>query len=442
MSNPNKKLLQVFAHYYHSMGMNILPVYQYRNEEGKLLTSPFRGAKALRSERQSFGDLLDIKWEKCVGIGSVCGYDNWRCLEFQNSEDIDFIRQLMQKMGLATDYPWLLSHRKKKGCQLWFKTNNAVFPFKKARWVFQPLKMYERYFEKLYLYWERTPKLPVTLKVHVQDEITTFKHFPREFPAIVDTDTLKAVIEQLCIMPEESTPAIVADDVLEEENEAINEEVKPVINHYLVLNLILNQAPITKEESKLVTVGGVRPVTKKITSKEIQSTAIVKIAWAIYDKSGQFIHKKQYLIKPNANATIHENILQRLKISQEEAAKNGYSLKNVLKKLLEELNDTSTIISHGLHDKLSLLEEAGKKAKIDFAFDQKKQICTEERGLKYCGVLKIHGYDAPNLNELHKKLYFYQFSPEFYKIPKSETIIEELDLMATCFWEMRRQLLA
>ena len=120
--------LQLQAVYYHSMGMNISPIYG-REDEPSSFKMPGIDISKWRKERQSIEDIMSFNWADATGIGLITGFNGFRALDVDGVKDdflTDFFKHkflgvLLEDLGLPSSYEWLVLSGSGNGCHIILK---------------------------------------------------------------------------------------------------------------------------------------------------------------------------------------------------------------------------------------------------------------------------------------------------------------------------------
>ena len=75
--------LQLQATYYHSMGMNIAPIYG-REDDPSSFKRPGIDIYKWHKERQSVEDIMSFIWTDATGIGLITGFNGFRAIDIDS----------------------------------------------------------------------------------------------------------------------------------------------------------------------------------------------------------------------------------------------------------------------------------------------------------------------------------------------------------------------
>ena len=143
--------LQLQATYYHSMGMNIAPIYG-REDDSSSFKKPGIDINKWHKERQSIEDIMSFNWADATGIGLITGFNGFRAIDIDGVKDdflTDFFKHrflgvIMEDLGLPIDYEWLVLSSSGNGCHIIFKSDD-IPDMKFENYSFQPGSFREGY---------------------------------------------------------------------------------------------------------------------------------------------------------------------------------------------------------------------------------------------------------------------------------------------------------
>ena len=82
---------QLQATYYHSMGMNIAPIYGHEDNPSSF-KKPGVDISKWHKERQSVEDIMSFNWVDATGIGLITGFNGIRAIDIDGVKD-DFLTE-------------------------------------------------------------------------------------------------------------------------------------------------------------------------------------------------------------------------------------------------------------------------------------------------------------------------------------------------------------
>src|SRR5690606_8710211 len=118
------RTLRAHATAYFELGFNIAGIM----EIGK---GPYHPWKEYMSRRQTRGEALNHPWSKLCGIGAIAGINNLGTLDFDQC-DIANIPMFLEKIGLPTNYEWVVISGGGRGFHIWFRSRRLSSVTKKV----------------------------------------------------------------------------------------------------------------------------------------------------------------------------------------------------------------------------------------------------------------------------------------------------------------------
>lgn len=159
---------------------------------------------------------------------------------------------------------------------------------------------------------------------------------------------------------------------------------------------------------------------------------IVQIAWLYFDKNGNELSSKEYIIKPEGFFIPHDSAKVH-GITTDIANEKGIQLKAVLNEFSKILKESKFLIAHNISFDHKVTSAEFLRKKITSNINQIKQICTMESSVDYCkipgGVTKP--FKFPKLSELHMKL----FNKDFQD---AHNALVDVKACAKCFFELQK----
>lgn len=159
---------------------------------------------------------------------------------------------------------------------------------------------------------------------------------------------------------------------------------------------------------------------------------MVQIAWQLYDKNGELISEYEQIVKPEGY-TIPKKVSEIHRITTERAIAEGIALNQVLDDFKKAMMQAEYLIAHnlGFDEKIVAAEFFRKKIK---ALSKKmKRFDTMHEATEYCAIPGRYGrYKWPNLTELHKKLFHFEFE-------EAHDALVDVRACAKCFFELKKQ---
>ncbi len=153
--------LQLQATYYHSMGMNIAPIYG-REDDPSSFKRPGIDINKWHKERQSIEDIMSFNWTDATGIGLITGFNGFRAIDIDGVKDdflTDFFKHrflgvILEGLGLPANYEWLVLSGSGNGCHIIFRSDE-IPDMKYENYSFQPGSFSEGYLINRYCAFER-----------------------------------------------------------------------------------------------------------------------------------------------------------------------------------------------------------------------------------------------------------------------------------------------
>lgn len=159
---------------------------------------------------------------------------------------------------------------------------------------------------------------------------------------------------------------------------------------------------------------------------------LVQLSWITTDEDCNILSKNDHIIYPNG-FTIPTDAARVHGITTKIAQEKGEPLNEVIEKFNKDYDAAHIIVGHNIDfDKKIIRAELFRLAKKDFIlFSTKLTLCTMEAATDYCKIPGYHGYKWPKLQELHKKLFGYEFED-------AHNSMSDVTATLKCFKEMRR----
>jgi len=156
---------------------------------------------------------------------------------------------------------------------------------------------------------------------------------------------------------------------------------------------------------------------------------MVQIAWLLYNKDGEKIDSKNFIIKPE-NFTIPIESSNIHGITTERALEEGNDLTYVLALFSEYINKSISLVAHNMQFDEKIVGAEFIRKNIKNKLFSKKKICTMMSSKNYCGIKNKHGLKWPSLSELHTKLFNKNFE-------NAHDAFADITATANCFWELK-----
>ncbi len=158
---------------------------------------------------------------------------------------------------------------------------------------------------------------------------------------------------------------------------------------------------------------------------------LVQIAWLVFDKSGNQLDSRNYIIRPDG-FVIPKEAQAVHKISTERALEEGIPLATALTEFAEAIAQNQILVAHNMNFDEKIVGAEFLRAEIPNEFFQKIQICTMLVSTDYCGIYKNGKIKWPRLSELHIKLFGIDFE-------EAHDAFVDVKACAKCFFELRKR---
>ncbi len=157
---------------------------------------------------------------------------------------------------------------------------------------------------------------------------------------------------------------------------------------------------------------------------------LVQLSWITTDEDCNILSENDYIIYPDG-FTIPEDAVRLHGITTEFAKEKGKPIKEVIDKFMEDFNAATTIVGHNNDfDKKIIGAELIRLGQNDI-MSSKEALCTMKGSVDYCKIPSSHGYKWPKLQELHKKLFGFEFED-------AHNSLSDVKATLKCFKEMKK----
>lgn len=113
---------EIAKDYYELFGFNLLPL------ENKV---PKINWEKWQAEEMLLGDIDGLGWNANInGIGAISGINKLRCLDFDKVNDYEVVRKFVSKLGLPSEYQWIVKSGSGKGYHIWFYCDDDSYIIK------------------------------------------------------------------------------------------------------------------------------------------------------------------------------------------------------------------------------------------------------------------------------------------------------------------------
>jgi len=159
---------------------------------------------------------------------------------------------------------------------------------------------------------------------------------------------------------------------------------------------------------------------------------MVQLAWILCDKDGNELSSYCNIIKPHGfDIPIEASNLH--KITTMIACEKGVSLKNALDEFINAAKLADVVICHNVEFDTKIVGAELLRTGFDFRIDTKPSICTMLKSTDFCAIPNQYDwgdkYKWPKLQELHKKLFGYEFE-------EAHDAMSDIKVTKKCFFEL------
>ncbi len=169
---------------------------------------------------------------------------------------------------------------------------------------------------------------------------------------------------------------------------------------------------------------------------------MVQLSWITTDKDSNIISQHDYIIKPTgysippAATRIHG-------ITTEIAKEKGTPIKEVIEKFMEDVYAANTLVGHNIDFDKKVINTELIRLRLNNEYDDmnsydfmsKESICTMKESILFCEIPSrnyYHPFKQPKLQELHKKLFGYEFED-------AHNSMSDVKATLKCFKEMKKR---
>lgn len=161
---------------------------------------------------------------------------------------------------------------------------------------------------------------------------------------------------------------------------------------------------------------------------------LVQLGWILCDEQGSEIETGNDIIKPDG-FIIPEAASNVHKITTAAAISKGRDLLQVLNKFISVSKQAKVLVGHNVSFDINIVGAELLRIKSDYSIASKTSIDTMLKSINYCaipsGFLYGDKYKWPKLQELHKKLFGYEFED-------AHDAMADIRATKKCFFEMKR----
>ena len=168
---------------------------------------------------------------------------------------------------------------------------------------------------------------------------------------------------------------------------------------------------------------------------------MVQLSWITTDKDCNIISQHDYIIQPKG-FSIPPEATRIHGITTEIAKEKGTPIKEVIEKFMEDVYAANTLVGHNIAFDRRVINTELIRLRLNneyddtnyYDFDSKESICTMKESIQYCEIPShnyYHPYKQPKLQELHKKLFGYEFED-------AHNSMSDVKATLKCFKEMKK----
>ncbi|MCQ2159700.1 MAG: leucine-rich repeat protein [Bacteroidales bacterium] len=158
---------------------------------------------------------------------------------------------------------------------------------------------------------------------------------------------------------------------------------------------------------------------------------MVQLSWVSQDKDGKTIKKGNYIIRPEG-FSIPTQASDIHGITTSRALREGVSLRQALNEFLEDAKQAKVLVGHNVSFDMKVLGCECVRLFGSDSIRSMKSIDTMEAATNYCAIPGYYGYKWPKLQELHRKLFGYEFDD-------AHDSSADIAATAKCYWEMKKR---
>lgn len=159
---------------------------------------------------------------------------------------------------------------------------------------------------------------------------------------------------------------------------------------------------------------------------------MVQLSWILTDVQGNYLSQGDYIIRPNGfEVPVEASNIHG--ITTEIAYAQGVPLDSVLLLFMHDLDMAEYIVGHNVSFDIHVVDAEMIRMGYEGRLSSMKAYCTMIASTDYCKLPGMYGhYKWPKLQELHKKLFGYNFDG-------AHNSAADIEATCKCFWELRRR---
>lgn len=163
---------------------------------------------------------------------------------------------------------------------------------------------------------------------------------------------------------------------------------------------------------------------------------LVQLSWIVQDGNGCTLSKGNYIIRPDGFSIPVESSCVH-GITTERALREGVPLRTVLNEFVAQVRSADVMVGHNIDFDMKVVGcECCRTYGRDY-LGGKRTVDTMKSSTDFCAIPSCSyygGYKWPKLQELHEKLFGFQFQG-------SHDSSSDIAATAKCFWELKRRMI-
>lgn len=161
---------------------------------------------------------------------------------------------------------------------------------------------------------------------------------------------------------------------------------------------------------------------------------IIQIAWAMYNEREKLLREESYVIAVPFDFEINERAQEVHGYTKDEIMDYGIPIENAMKRFALSLQQSTVCIAHNMNFDSNIImcemDRLGMKNEI-ILFENMHQICTMLETMEFVDIKNSFGYKWPKLQELHQKLFGYEFEG-------AHSALVDVHATAKCYFELKK----
>lgn len=187
---------------YYDLGLNPTCISyiktKYNINENNPEKAPCHAWRRWQVRRPTLKEISDLNWDFSNGIGAVLGHTT-RCIDIDNCNDYDFIKEFLKSLGLPVNYEWTV--KTPNGFHIHLICNSLTFATQdeliEGVLTVLPNQKYTTIFSRIELRWASHIVLPPTI-INGQSYKFLNNTFPNKKPSNIKMSSVFKTIAQFC----------------------------------------------------------------------------------------------------------------------------------------------------------------------------------------------------------------------------------------------------